>query len=331
MDIIDQFKRMIKESALFKKGDRVIIGVSGGADSICLLYLLDRFRYDLGIALHVVHVNHNLRCGSKLDEHFVIKTCAALKLPLTVKNLEKKFFNKVGSIEALAREYRYQAFRAVAKANKITKIVLGHTQDDLAETILMHLLRGTGFMGMRGMIPKREMQGVVYIRPLIDISRKEIEIFLKSEKIKFRNDPSNQSLKFFRNKIRKQLIPFLQKGYNENIKASLAHLSGILAQDYDFIERQANKHFERLVTHQGSRQRSLSLNPLAKLHPSLQRMVIRLTIKQLKGNINQITFQHIQEIADLIFSRPDQAVVHLPNSLRVTKRKNSLDFSILHS
>ncbi len=326
MDIVAQVKETIDDHKLLRKSERVIVGVSGGPDSVVLLYILNALRYELGITLHVAHLNHRLRKDAWLDQRFVEKLCDRWKLSLTARSLKKSDFQKNGSQEEIARDYRFQFFMDVAKKQDAKVIALGHTQDDLAETVLMRVIRGTGLMGMRGILPRRQINGFRFIRPLLDIPRLEIERFLKKEKLSFRIDSSNTDLKFFRNKIRRELIPNLEKSYNHRIKEVLAHLADVLAGDYDYLEEQSKKILTKLVASQSPVAIKLKLSLLQKTHRALQRMLIRLSIERLRGDLNQLTFGHLSEIEDLIQHRPTGSVVHLPGGLSASRDKNCLVF-----
>jgi len=327
MDIVAQVKETIDDHKLLRKGERVIVGVSGGPDSVALLTVLNALRYELGITLHVAHLNHQLRKDAGLDQRFVEKLCDQWKLSLTVRSLKKNDFKKNGSQEEIAREYRFQFFMDLAKQEDAQAIALGHTKDDLAETVLMRVIRGTGLMGMRGILPKRQINGFRFIRPLLDIPRSHIERFLKKEKLPFRIDSSNTDLKFFRNKIRWELIPYLGKRYNPKIKEALAHLADVLANDYDYLDGQSKKILTKLLETESPSTIKLKIQPLQKTHRALQRMLIRLCLEKLRGDLHQLTFSHLAEIEDLIERRPTGSVVHLPGALRASSDKNCLIFS----
>ena len=317
MDTIDRIKKTIRQDDLLKKGDRVVVAVSGGPDSMALLHILFQLRYELGIDLCVAHLNHQLRNSAGKDEQFVRGVCAKLRVPFISRILPQNAFEKSGSIEEIARAYRFSFLIKTAKNKKFNAIALGHTLDDLAETVLMRILRGTGLMGIRGILPKRMIDGFCFIRPLLDVSRGEIADFLKQEKISFRNDPTNRSHKFLRNRIRLQLIPQLQKEYNPKLKEILAHLSNILSEDYDYLQAQARKALCDIMDQGLQGHVRLKLKGLQKLHRALKRMVIRLAIEQLNNDIHAMTFVHLAQIEDLIENRPKGSIVHLPKALSV--------------
>src|SRR3989339_2008737 len=211
----------VKEYGLIRKFDRIVLGVSGGPDSIALLYCLLALKEEYRLTLHIAHLNHMLRPKDSVkDAEFVRLLAKKLGLACAIKKVNLKGLKK-GSLEEAARKARLDFFLDTAKRIKADKIALGHTLDDQAETVLMRLLRGSGLLGLSGILPKRDILGFTVIRPLLGIKRKEIENFLKAKRIIPRVDASNLDQAYFRNRIRHKLLPGLEK-YNPNIKEVLA-------------------------------------------------------------------------------------------------------------
>ena len=260
-----------------------------------------------------------LRKESAKDRRFVEELAQKLKIPITTTQINVKELAKKGSQEEIARNARLGFLFRVAKEIKADKIALGHNLDDQAETVLMRILRGTGLYGLAGILPKREIAGFKIIRPLIEVKRRDIESFLKRKRIKPRIDLSNLEDIYFRNKIRNKLLPLLEKDYNRNIKEVLSNMAEGAGYDYDYLHRQAN--FKRKGL--GSK---ISFKKLLLLHPAIQRLILRLTIAQVKGDTRRITFQHMKELEDLILNRPVNSVVDLPKGVSAVKRKNTLSF-----
>jgi len=328
MKIIHKTKEAIKRYRLFKHGDKVLIGVSGGPDSVCLLFLLNHIKHELGIRLHAVHVNHKLRKSADADEKFVKGLASSLNIPCTTISLSNlKKTKGRSSLEEMAREERLRSLIQTAKKIKADTIALAHHQNDLAETVLMRIIRGSGLLGLQGIVPKRNIDGLSVIRPLLAVKREDILSFLKAKKIPYRMDPTNRQTKFFRNKIRLELMPLLRKSYNKNIEEILTQLADTSLQDYDYIESQAKKYFKKCVSPSRSKTcLRLSLAKFSKRHLSLQRLIIRLALSQLKGNTKGIAAVHLREIDDLIANRPNQSIVHLPYKIAVQKNRNYIIF-----
>jgi len=317
--ILDKIRNAIKKHRLLAKGDKVVVGVSGGPDSVALLYLLNSLSKELKLTLHVAHLDHMLRSNSSKDREFVQGLARRLKLPLTYAEINVKELAKRGSVEEIARKARLRFLFKVAKDIKAEKIALGHNLDDQAETVLMRILRGAGLFGLSGMLPQREFRGFKIIRPLLEVRRQEIERYLRQKNIKPRLDPSNLQDIYFRNKIRHDLLPFLEKKYNRNIKEVLANLALCAGCDYDYLSALAEKKM-------GSSAKRINLKKFMKLPLSLQRLVLRLYIQRLNGDTRRLTFQHIREIQDLVSNRPPNSVVDLPRGLSLLKRQSCLIF-----
>jgi tRNA(Ile)-lysidine synthase len=319
MTFVDKAIKTSKRYGLICQNDKIVIGVSGGPDSVALLYVLDSLKDKFKISLHVAHLDHMLRKGSYRDRIFVENLAKKLKLPVTCANINVRAMAKRGSIEEACRNVRLGFLFKVAADANANKIALGHNLDDQAETILMRIIRGTGLCGLSGILPKREFYGYWIIRPLIEIKRKEIEVFLKRKGIKYRLDISNSRDIYFRNKIRNKLMPLLEKQYNRNIKEVLSNTAESVGYDYDFLNRVAyNK-----IKHFGKR---VNLNKFTALHPAIQRLALRYYIARLKGDTRAIDFRHIKEMEDLIFNRPPNSIVDLPKNISVVKKKKYISF-----
>ncbi len=317
MKFLLKARHTIKRYKLLKEQDRILVGVSGGPDSVALLYLLNSISKEFKLKLSVAHLDHMLRPDSGKDRKFVEALASRLKLPVIVKQIDVKKISAAGSLEESARNARFRFLFQAAKNIKADKIALGHNLDDQAETVLMRLLRGTGLYGLAGILPKRNINGFIVIRPLIETKRKDIEYFLRRRKIKFMIDKTNLQNLYFRNKIRHDLLPLLEKKYNKNIKEILSNMAEHVGFDYEYLNRQAQKLLRKLG-------RRINIDKFVRLHPSMQRLVLRLYIARLQGDMRRITFKHIQEIEDLLFNRPFNSIVDLPKGVSVKKKKRTL-------
>ncbi len=312
--ILNKVKDSIKKYGLIKKGDKVIVGVSGGPDSVALVYLLDSLSKELKLKVHIAHLDHGLRRDSSGDGKFVEALGRRLNIPVVCGKVNVRALAKKGSIEEAARTARFDFLFKSAKAVGAQKIALGHNLDDQAETVLMRVLRGTGLYGLAGILPKREFAGFVVVRPLIEVKRKDIEAFLKRRKLSCCRDSSNSQDIYFRNRIRNALMPLLEKEYNKNVKEVLANLADSAGSDYDYLQGCVYRATENSKTR-------FSIDKLLKMHPALRRLLYRSAIAQVKGNTRRITFQHIKEIDDLLLNRPSGSIVDLPQGVSVAKKK----------
>jgi tRNA(Ile)-lysidine synthase len=342
MDLVDRVRKGLRASLMVSvveplrersrlsscRGSTVIVGVSGGPDSVALLHILARLRYELGVDLHVAHFNHHLRKGARLDQEFVERLAGRLNVACTSEVWKNPPCRTGISLEELARLKRFDFFQRLAKQMKASVIILGHTRDDLAETVLMRILRGTGLQGMRAILPRRQIQGVCFIRPLLEVRKMEIVRYLKKHGIPHRLDPTNRQTRFFRNKIRLRLLPLLEKEYNKNICEVLCRLAETAAVDYAYMESQARRCLARAPECDvKDKAFQLNIKMLARQPQAMQRMLIRLVLQRLQENTNRLTLSHMREVEDLLCSRPQGAVVHLPGGLRVRKKKDNLSFS----
>ena len=318
--ILNKFKSTIKRYGLIKKNDKILVGVSGGPDSVALLYLLNSLKKEFNLNLHVAHVDHLLRKDSGKDASFVKILACRLALPISSTKVDIKRISKNGSVEEIARNARLSFFFKEAARIKAKKVALGHNSDDQAETVLMRILRGAGLYGLAGILPKRKIGGFEIIRPLLEIRRKEIEAYLKQKHIKARIDLSNLEDLYLRNKIRNKLLPLLEKDYNRNIKEVLANMAQSAGTDYDYLLSEVERKSKGV-------ENKVNLARLLKLHPAIRRLIVRQIIIKLKGDTRRMTFQHIKEIEDLILNRPIGSVVNLPKAISVVKNNDSLIFS----
>lgn len=313
--VIEKVKKTIKRYSLISKNDKVLVAVSGGPDSVALLSVLNGLKKELKLFLHIAHLDHMLRKDSGKDRLFVEKLAERLKLPFTATQVNVKLLAKKGSVEEIARNARLGFLFRVAREIKADKIALGHNLDDQAETVLMRILRGSGLYGLAGILPKRTIAGFQIIRPLIEVRRREIEAYLRRKKIKVRRDASNLEDIYLRNKIRNSLLPLLEREYNRNIKEVLANMADSAAYDYDYLIRAARRSIRKPTAR-------IALKKFLRMHPAMQRLVLRLMIAQVKGDTRRITFQHIKEIEDLVLNRPPNSIVDLPKGISVIKKKS---------
>ena len=330
MNFVNTVKHFSIQQKLFSNGDRVLVGVSGGPDSTALLYALYELRHFFGLQIYVVHLNHGLRKESAAEQSYVKDLSRKLGLPFFTKTIKLK--KTKASLEELAREARLEFLTDIAKKIKADSIALGHHQGDLAETVLMRILRGAGPMGIRSILPKRTINKIVVVRPLLTTNRCAVEKFLKNRKIKFFVDASNRDKKFLRNKIRLDLLPRLQREYNPNIKETLAHLSQALTYSYDYIRSESEKILKKIASGNASKGSiRLDSKKIDRLHPAILREIIRLTLEKLLSHTRRLTFDHIQEVENLIKLRPSHSIVRLPFSLRVEKKENTIIFIKEHA
>ncbi|MBI5047823.1 MAG: tRNA lysidine(34) synthetase TilS [Deltaproteobacteria bacterium] len=303
---------------MLTKRDTVVVAVSGGVDSVILLHTLVRLSKEFKLSIIAVHLNHGLRGReSDRDEAFVKELAKKLGVKFTSKRIDINSLLKKGdSLQDIAREARYVFFEEAAKRYKADKIATGHNMDDQAETMVMRFLNGSGLRGLCGIPPARRQ----YIRPLIDITRQEIEKYAEGKRLKFVKDSSNQSARYLRNRIRLKLMPILI-GYNPSIKNDMARLSRILARDEDYMEDQAKDIFKDCIK-EGARGRKktiifLSAKKLNSLHDAIKARIFFMAAEELLGSPKGFYSYHAEDFLKLLSSRSPNASITLPHSMAV--------------
>lgn len=323
-----QIKKTIEKNGLISKGDKVVACVSGGPDSMALLHLLADLRRYYNIKLTVVHLDHMIRGRqSTADADFVMKAAIKLSMPFVAERVDVKKIAKSNrmSLEEAAREVRYDFYRRAAEKMDANKIATGHTLDDQAETVLMRLVKGSGSRGLSGIPYKRRLGDSWVIRPLLDVTRKDIEKYLKKNGIASRTDASNLRTFYLRNKIRRVLIPLLEKEFNPKIKENLNLIAENLSGEFNYLNAVARRRFNRL-----SREResgiAIGVSKLLRQHVALQRLIVRQIIQKLKGDLIRITYRHWQEIESML-SDKDKRSVDLPDGIKVIKNRGYIIFT----
>jgi tRNA(Ile)-lysidine synthase len=326
----------IQRHSLISSEEIVVVGVSGGADSVCLLHILAKHRRRLGIKLHTAHLNHLLRgAESEADAEYVSNLADSLGIPITIGKQDVAAYRieRNCSIEEAARELRYAFLGRVAREVGANRIATGHTRDDHVETILMHILRGTGINGLCGLGPcspmayerqemslpaetasiaKGQRSGLLIIRPLLNITREETVIYCQEHQLAPRVDSSNLSPSFFRNRLRLQLLPLLRQ-YNPSLDQALLRLADIAKEDKAFIEQQASELWDE-VARQENNTVYLDKKQFTSLPIALQRQLLRAAVTRLAGDARDIEVNHIEAARKLI-NKPAGKRISLPHGL----------------
>src|SRR4030042_944359 len=243
--LFEQVRRTIDHYRLLEKGDRVIVGVSAGVDSMVLLHLLNAFRQEFDLFLIVAHIHHGLRLvESEREAELVQKESVRFGLPFEYGQFNVKEFGEAEgfSLQDAARRIRFQFFHDLLKKYGGGKIALGHNADDQVETVLLRLLRGSGLKGLKGMLPIREKR---VIRPLLEVRREEIETYAQENGIPCLLDSSNLRKDYLRNRLRINLIPLIEQEYQPGFQRAIIKTSNLLREENDFIEKEAGGGFSK--------------------------------------------------------------------------------------
>lgn len=314
---------IIKKYNLIEKGDTVLVGVSGGPDSVCLLHILHKLREELEIDLYAAHVNHMLRGEfSDRDQKYVDLLCKELNISLFIKkcNIIEMANSHRLSLEETGRKARYDFFESCSEKINANKIAVAHNKNDQAETILMNIIRGTGTDGLKGMEHRR---GKI-IRPLLDIDREEIEKYCVDNNLNPKIDASNNESIYTRNKVRLKLMPFIDKLFDSKVVDSIYKMSLLVRDDYDFIDSYAQNQYKNSIDEIGKDSVSLSVSQITENHPAIIKRIIRKAIADIRGDINGIHNTHIQDIFMLCLEGRTGAEIHLPGGLKALKSYNIL-------
>jgi tRNA(Ile)-lysidine synthase len=314
--LINKVIPVITKHTMLTQGDTILIGLSGGPDSVCLLHVLTTLRekYDLG--LHALYIDHGLRPGETDREiEFCSRICEKLNTPFMTKSIAVKSYAKAEKLnmQEAARQLRYRTYEETAYEIHAHKIALGHTADDQAETVLMRLFRGSGLTGLAGIPPVRKN----IIRPLIEVERKAIESFLDSGGINFMIDSSNKKKDYVRNRIRLSLMPLLRE-FNPDITGTLSKTAALFRDEERYFEIIVTKTLMKLISRKTETRIELFLTPFEIMDKVIMRRVLRRAIDATKG-LRGISFVHIEAITDLIRSGNPGDRLYLPGGIRVIK------------
>jgi len=312
--VIETVKRTIQQYNMLNPGDGVVVGVSGGPDSVCLLHVLNSLKDEYSIHIYGVHINHQLRGeAADKDEQYARKLCSRLGIPFYSRKIDiRRISEERGISEELAgREERYKLFFEIAGQVGAAKIATAHNLNDQAETILMRFIRGVGPDGLSGIPPVRN-DGV--IRPLLEVSRELIEEYCYLYHLNPRIDATNLETVYTRNKIRMQLLPDILR-YNPNFVAAMAKTANMFREENDFIEIYVDnirKQYIKVLP-QGV---SIALDVLMEQHIAIRRRVIRKAIELVKKNLIDIEYKHIDEIMQMLLKGSTGMAVDLPGNVK---------------
>lgn len=290
--MVNKVLDFIKQNKILEYNDSVLLGVSGGADSICMLHILNELKDEMSLNLLVVHINHMIRGeDAQKDANYVKHTCDVLNISFKQVNIDVPALvkNSGMSEEEAGRQARYETFVKIAEECNINKIAIAHNLNDNSETILFNLFRGTGIKGLTGIPVRRDK----IVRPLLCCTRAEIESYLKEKNIEYCTDATNAETEYTRNKIRIELLPYIKKNINQKAEYNIVNASESLEEISNFMEQETENAYEMYVNE----------NLLSKkgffLHPAIFNMLIRKMIENQAGKLKDVTKNHVQSVAKL--------------------------------
>ncbi|MGN0467022.1 MAG: tRNA lysidine(34) synthetase TilS [Lachnospiraceae bacterium] len=295
--LVEKVKKNIIQYHLLQKGDKVVIGISGGADSICLAHILLALKDEFKIKIYGVHINHCIREGTaKRDEEYVKEFCEKYKIPFFCfeRDIPKIAREEKLSEEEAGRKIRYNCFREVLETIGANKIAVAHHQNDQAETLILHLCRGSGIKGLSAIRPMRDN----IIRPLLFVTRREIEQYLEKNGISYQEDETNEDIVYARNKVRHEILPKLEE-INPKTVEHIARTCEMIQETTDFLQKIVQSEFERLVEKETDKRR-IKIGTLREAEPFLQKELVKKMIEEIAMAKKDISSIHISSVISLV-------------------------------
>lgn len=327
MDLEAKVRKTVRKYSMFRHGDRVLVAVSGGPDSVALLGLLVDLKKELDLGLEVAHLEHGIRGDeAREDALFVSRLAERFSLPFHLRQLDLPGIRRAkggGNLEDLARNERYQFFAELAGERGIHKLATAHTRDDRTETLLMWLLRGSGGRGLGAIPPMRRLGyktgNLWLVRPLIEASRQEITGYLAANALSYRTDHTNLDRERLRNWIRLELLPRLRARLDLNLDERLARTADLVRDDEALLDMITRERLGR-----ATRAGELVGSAVVGEHKAIQRRLIRLWLEQAKGDLRAVGFDHVDAILDFITRGPPQGRLSIPGGWEIVKEYDAL-------
>lgn len=322
---IGKVRATITRHNMLTLGDKVIVGVSGGPDSVALLHALYTLANEFGVSLHVAHLNHMLRGKAADDEARYVESLAyELGLGCTVQAVDVKDHadKRRISIELAARDVRYDFYRRTAVGEGASRVALGHHAGDQAETVLLRLIRGTGMSGLCGIPAVRPLGptgGITVIRPLLELTSREIRSYCHGAQLEYCIDASNVSPVYLRNRVRHDLIPRLERDYNPRVVRALSNTAGLVLDDEDYISGKVAETLGQIAKAVSPYNVAVDILDLCQQHVAIQRRIIRWAVSRLAGELRDLEFIHVEKVLEMVESGRTGSRISLPGGLQVRR------------
>lgn len=324
--VYDTVLDTITKNNMIEEGDRIIVGLSGGPDSVCLLHVLHRLSLKMNIRVYAVHLNHQIRgLDAHLDALYVSKLCHKLGIACFIRSIDvPKYCSENGlGLEDGARNLRYMIFKEVKDRIGANKIAVGHNKNDQAETVIMRIMRGTGIKGLSGMDYVRS-DGV--IRPILDLDRSDIESYCKDHSLTPRIDSTNLEAIYSRNKIRLKIIPYMRDEFNENIIDTLVRMSRGMKMDNDYIDSQAQTAY-KMSSKKYTNGVYLFTDQVRDQHEAIRSRMVILAIQDILSSVKSFDKKHFDDVLGLLDDSKIDKQIDLPRGLIVYRKKDYLLFT----
>jgi len=317
--LVSAIRRSLEACLLSRAGVTVVSALSGGPDSVALLDALLRAARKPGVRVVAAHLDHALRKDSRADAQFCEELCDRLKVRLRTGRIRPAARAlREGGLEEAARLTRYSFLRRVAREENASAIVLGHTLDDQAETVLMRLVRGSGALGLSAM---KAWDGEL-LRPLLDIRRSAVMAHLSAHRLPYRSDPSNDNPAFLRNRVRHELMPLLERKFNPNIAEALGRTARTLAEEHAALREVAAQLLDRAVA-SAMEGAAFEISVLKSAPEGLAKTALREALRRF-GGLRSVTFVHVENLWGLVFQGRGGATLPLPGRRKATISRGRL-------
>ena len=321
----------IKKYNLIENGDKVVVGVSGGPDSISLLHILNKFCKNkiLNFEIIVCHVNHQIREEANDDEEYVREYCEKNNIKFYAKRIDVIKYannNKMG-LEEAGRKIRYDFFDEILEKEYANKIAIAHNKNDKAETIIMNIIRGSGISGLKGIEPIRDNK---YIRPIIECERTEIEKYAKENNLNPRIDKTNFENDCTRNKIRNIVLPYIKKEFNSKIVETMNRLSNLATETDEYIQKKVIENYKEIKIEENSKNIVLDLKKFNKIDMLIRKRILIYTISKVLGNSQNVEMINIEDIIKMCNKNIGNKYLMPNKNIKVLVNKGKIFFEALN-
>ena len=323
-NLAENLNSSLRKNRSLAPGARVGVAVSGGADSVALLHLLLEIREQAGIVLSVAHFNHKLRGkASDADEKFVMKLAAEHGLEFFVahEDIAARAKRERGNLEEVARKARYAFFETLVREERVAKIAVAHTADDQAETVMAHILRGTGLAGLGGIHPQA---GAVF-RPLLNLRREDLRKYLRAKRQQWREDATNLDTKRMRGRIRQKLMPLLKKNFQPAVVEHLCQLAELARDDEAYLDSQVSD-WRKSLAQESPHQVRVALGELLASPNALSTRLLRQIVQSIKPRGGQLGAIHVAAVLELAAQKDSGKTLHLPGGVEVRRDREFMRF-----
>lgn len=319
LKMIKRFEKNLIGNKLINKGEKILLGVSGGPDSLTMLDLFDKVKSEYNLKLYVFHLDHCFRTEAKKEALTVKKISEKRNITSFIKEFDvpKYARDQKLSPEEAARKIRFNFLSEIVQKYEIDKVGLAHNKDDHIETILLNIFRGTGLKGLRGIADAVKIKKMQIIHPLLIFYRSEILDYLNYNELSFVQDPSNKSNLYTRNRIRNKIIPIIEKQVNPRVKQSLDRLSKTVSEDFEFLKEYSEEKFQELIIDRSDCRIVLDLDGLKLFDKVIIKRVIDIGVRKLKSNIENFYYKNYQDIFNFVRNAESGKILDLPGEIKL--------------